>query len=339
MHNKRVPPKSHCGIFQIYQCAVADKYLELSHICGVKFHFKLRNGNWVYGFLAWFAYTHNNLLSLASVTEKGTCHICYCLQFLPFHKNANVEFYLFPKCTKCHSCGSNISRSVLGVKWFLGYTYQYACGEWFIQGNYLIVVEKACGDLEQKQICQSGYVTTHNILTFTTWISPLISLGSEYASDYESLLLVKEWILETFANTWFCFNHKCTALWNGHEQGIGETYLPAIYYTPKDQLLSSKNYFTDLFHGSLAIAFSIMLMRIDGVTYVEEFESSIDADTHTLLELLEESPLVLYFHKLQEEGSVQEESESEYKRNRISPWEFTNVFLKCCSFTLNKVLC
>ncbi|XP_045795085.1 uncharacterized protein LOC123889681 [Trifolium pratense] len=151
MHNKRVPPKSHCGIFQIYQCVVADKYLEFSHICGVKFPFKLRNGNWVYGFLAWFTYTHN-LLSLASGTEKGTYHICYCLQLLPCHKNVNIGFYLFPKCTKCHSCGSNISRS--GVKWFLGYTYQYACGEWFIKGNYCIVVEKTRRDLEQQQICQ-----------------------------------------------------------------------------------------------------------------------------------------------------------------------------------------
>ncbi|CAJ2644052.1 unnamed protein product [Trifolium pratense] len=29
----------------------------------------------------------------------------------------------------------------------------------------------------------------------------------------ERLLLVKEWILETIANTWLCFHHKCSPLW------------------------------------------------------------------------------------------------------------------------------
>ncbi|GAU37062.1 hypothetical protein TSUD_274230 [Trifolium subterraneum] len=128
---------------------------------------------------------------------------------------------------------------------------------------------------------------------FLTYFKPCF-LEPSKPLKAERSLLVKEWILKAFANIWFCFNHKCTPLWNGHEQGIGMTYLPTIYYTSKDQLVIQKNYFIDLFNGSLAIGFSNLLMGIDGVTCVEEFESSIDADTHTLLELLEEFAMVPY---------------------------------------------
>lgn len=85
----------------------------------------------------------------------------------------------------------------------------------------------------------------------------------------KGLFLFKEQILETFANTHFC-DHKLTAPWDDHEKCIGEAHLAAIYYTHKGQLV---NYITDLFHGSLCVAFPIMMMRIDGATYIEKFES------------------------------------------------------------------
>ncbi|CAJ2634868.1 unnamed protein product [Trifolium pratense] len=77
MHNKRVPPKSHCGIFQIYQCVVADKYLEFSHICGVKFPL---NSGMEIGFMAFLRGLHIPITTcclLLVVQRKG--HVIFVI--------------------------------------------------------------------------------------------------------------------------------------------------------------------------------------------------------------------------------------------------------------------
>ena len=79
MHDRKVPLYSHSMFFELYLHAITDavRYLVIPRIFGLKFHFTLRDG-----LSAWIAYTHKNLLSLASGVEKENGHICYCLQFL-----------------------------------------------------------------------------------------------------------------------------------------------------------------------------------------------------------------------------------------------------------------
>jgi hypothetical protein len=79
VHDRKVPLYSHSILFELYLRAITDavRYLVIPRIFGLKFHFTLRDG-----LSAWIAYTHKNLLSLASGVEKENGHICYCLQFL-----------------------------------------------------------------------------------------------------------------------------------------------------------------------------------------------------------------------------------------------------------------
>ena len=71
---------------------------------------------------------------------------------------------------------------------------------------------------------------------------------------------------------------------------VREARLPADYFSP--------NYIMDWFNGSLGIAFSITMMRINGLTHIEVFEFLVDVHIHALLELLEEFAMVPYFDQL-----------------------------------------
>jgi len=138
-----------------------------------------------------------------------------------------------------------------------------------------------------------GSIEGGTLNLFPTYLKP------DFLETYKPLMegglfLVTQTILETFANTWHFFHHKFTSLWDDHEAVVFEANLPTVYDNPKVQ----QNYIMDFFHGSLGIALPIMMMRINGVTYVEVFESIVYLDTHDILELSEGLPRLPSIHQL-----------------------------------------
>ncbi|XP_073037323.1 methylthioribose kinase-like [Primulina eburnea] len=90
--------------------------------------------------------------------------------------------------------------------------------------------------------------------------------------------LYKVWILKTISETWNLFYSKFTALWDKHQDGPGEAYLPEIYSNLDLQILIKKKYMDDVFHDTLGFGAAKMIRRIVGVSHVEDFESIKEAD-------------------------------------------------------------